>query len=72
VPVTVPRVEILVGKFQKLSNSERYTLLSIIFKEHAKTSAELAWRAELCTELEKAGVYPQEEEDERDHISFSD
>jgi hypothetical protein len=64
------KIQIVVGKFQKLDNEGRFKLLSILFKEPATSAQELTFRAELCTALEQAEVYPQEEPGA--DISFSD
>lgn len=50
----------IVARFKKLTDGERYMLLSEIMEGHATTTAELNWRARLCSALERAHVYPQE------------
>jgi len=50
----------IVARFKKLDDHERYMLLSELLEGHATTVKQLDWRARLCTALEKAGVYPQE------------
>lgn len=50
----------IIARFKKLTDPERYILLSEILEGHAVTVKELDWRARLCTALEKAHVYPQE------------
>lgn len=52
-------IENIVLKFKKMNDTERYEALSVLMEGHSQDADEMTWRACLCTELEKAGVYPQ-------------
>lgn len=52
------KIDAIVRQFMDLSEDERYATLSLIVEGHAETKSELKYRAELCTALERAGVYP--------------
>jgi hypothetical protein len=59
-------IENIVLKFKKMSNSERYTQLSVLLEGTLEDHEELSWRSNLCTALREAGVYPELEEVNRD------
>lgn len=48
-------------RFKKLTNEERLAELNQLMYGNAE-SPELNWRANLCTALREAGVYPKPEE----------
>lgn len=54
------KLELLVRQFKSLRDHERYELLSDLLAEYTEDPKELAFRAELCTALEQARVYPRE------------
>lgn len=53
------KVETVVKLFVKIPNSQRLELLQTIIGPKTDDKKELAWRADLCTKLELAGVYPK-------------
>ena len=53
------KIEAIVRQFEKLTDEERHATLSALLEGKAETKSELAYRAGLCTALERAGVYPE-------------